>query len=218
MNTFIISSKYLEKSREEIDRIIELNKINKFDIELIEPEENLGIEDVRNIQKKVFLKPFRGEKKAVIINVIQGVSDEAQNAMLKLLEEPPANTLIFLITKSPHIFFPTILSRAKLIELDKGSAPEIDKKYFDILKNLRESSVGYQLKLAQDISKDKNEAIVWLEEVILAVRGQMLKNLEDKQEALMLRKLIHSLELTHYDLKTTNVNPRLALENLFLNI
>ena len=218
MQTYIISSKDLNRAREEADKFIRLNKINKFDIEVAEPEQALGIEDVRNIQKKVFLKPFRGEKKAVVIIVAQEVSDEAQNAMLKLLEEPPANTLIFLIAKSPHVFFPTILSRTKLIELDKGSAPKIDKKYSDILKNLRTSSVGYQLKLAQDISKDKNEAIVWLEEVILAAREQMLKNLEDKQESLKLRKLIHKLELIHYDLKTTNVNPRLALENLFLNL
>lgn len=218
MQTYIISSKNLEKAREEIDNIIKQNKVSKFDIEQIEPEQALGIEDIRNIQKKVFLKPFRGEKKAVIINVATGVSDEAQNAMLKLLEEPPASTLIFLVTKSAYVFLPTILSRCKLIELDKGIAPKIDKQYSNILKNLRMSNVEYQLKLAQDISKDKNEAIAWLEEVILAARDEMMKNLENKQESLTLRKLIHKLELTHYDLKTTNANLRLALENLFLNI
>ncbi len=215
MQTYIISSKDLEKAREEVDKIIKSNKINKFDIELIEPQQALGIEDVRLVQKKIFLKPFKGEKKAVIVNVVMGLSDEAQNSMLKLLEEPPPNTLIFLLTKNPHIFLPTILSRVKIIEV---KADENQKNLAGLKQVLEIEGLGDSLFLAQTVSKDKQEAIVWLEEVILAAREEMMKVLENKQEALKFRKLIHKLELTHYDLKTTNVNPRLALENLFLNI
>jgi len=46
----------------------------------------------------------------------------------------------------------------------------------------------------------------------------MLKNLEDKEKALKFQKVIKSLEHAHSDLKNTNVNTRLALENLFLNL
>lgn len=215
MNTYVIASKDLNKATAEVDKIIKQSKVGKFDVEQIEPEQALGIEDVRNIQKKVFLKPFKGEKKAVIVNVAMGVSDEAQNSMLKLLEEPPPNTLIFLKTTSVHIFLPTILSRVKIIEI-KTEKNQINPAGLKELLGIK--GVGDSLFLAQNISKDKKEAIVWLEEVILAARDEMMKKLENKQEALRLRKLIHKLELTHYDLKTTNVNPRLALENLFLNI
>lgn len=220
MQTFIISSKDLGKARNKADLILKENKVNKFDIETLEFEKALGIEDVRNIQKKIFLKPFKGEKKAVVIIMRQGATIEAQNSMLKLLEEPPLSTLIFLVTDNYQTFLPTILSRNKLLDLNTNIpiSKADDRIHSNFLKNLGIFKIGERLKLAQDISKDKAGAIEWLEETILVARSEMLKSLNDKEEALKLRKLIHKIELTHYDLKTTNVNVRLSLENLFLNL
>lgn len=215
MHSFIISSKKLEQGREEALKISKSEKINKFEIEILEFEKALGIEDVRNIQKKIFLKPIRGEKKATILVLPDGATIEAQNSMLKLLEEPPPSSLIFLVTGNAKVFLPTILSRVKLIELANGESQTNNDGLKEILSL---NSAGDRLYLAQVVGKDKNEAIVWLEQVILSAREKMLENLENKQESLRLRKLIHKLELTHYDLKTTNVNPRLSLENLFLNV
>lgn len=215
MQTFIISSKNLEKALERAQGIIKENKIDKFDIELLEPEQALGIEEVRSLQKKIFLKPLRGEKKAIIINLTNGATIEAQNSMLKLLEEPPASTLIFLLTNNAYSFLPTILSRVKTIEI-KDEENQIDDGGLEKILNLE--GAGDRLYLAQVVSKEKQDAIIWLEKAILASREKMLENVEDKREALKYRKIIHKLELTHYDLKTTNVNPRLALENLFLSI
>src|SRR3989344_3051443 len=220
MQTFIISSKDLGKARNKADLILKENKLNKFDIETLEFEKALGIDDVRNIQKKIFLKPFKGEKKAVVIIMRQGATIEAQNSMLKLLEEPPLSTLIFLVTDNYQGFLPTILSRNKLLDLNTNIpiSKADDRIHSNFLKNLGIFKIGERLKLAQDISKDKAGAIEWLEETILVARSEMLKSLNDKEEALKLRKLIHKIELTHYDLKTTNVNVRLSLENLFLNL
>ncbi len=215
MNTFIISSKNLEKALDEASKICKDNKIDSFSIEVLEFEKALGIEDVRNIQKTIFLKPFKGEKKALIIKLSTGATIEAQNSMLKLLEEPPLSTLIFLVTDNVQIFLPTILSRVKIIEL-KNEKFQTNASGLEEILNL--NGAGTRLYLAQVVAKDKNEAIAWLESAILAARERMLNSLEDKQESLRLRKLVHKLELTHYDFKTTNANPRLALENLFLNI
>lgn len=215
MGSFLISSKNLEKGREEVARIVKREKVSEFDIEIFELDKALGIEDVRNIQKNIFLKPFKGKKKATIIILKNGATIEAQNSMLKLLEEPPPSSLIFLITNNAKIFLPTILSRVKLIELTNEEFQTNPKGLEEILSL---DTAGDRLYLAQIVGKDKDEVIIWLETTILAARDKMLKNLNDKQESLKYRKLIHKLELTHYDLKTTNVNPRLALENLFLNI
>ena len=215
MNTFIISSKNLEKGREEAINFAKARKVDRIDIEILELEKALGIEDVRNIQKKIFLKPFRGDKKALIIKLNLGATLEAQNSMLKLLEEPPLSSLIFLITDNAKIFLPTILSRVKVIEIENESIQTNDDGLREILSV---DGAGDSLYLAQVVGKDKSEAIIWLESVIFSAREKMLKNLENKQEALKLRKLIHKLEFTHYDLKTTNANPRLCLENLFLNL
>lgn len=215
MNTFLISSRNLELGREEALRLVKREKVDKFDIESIELEKALGIEDVRNIQKTIFLKPFRGEKKATIIVLKNGATIEAQNSMLKLLEEPPQSSFIFLVSDNAKVFLPTILSRVKLIELTNGKLQTNPKGLEEILSL---GTAGDRLYLAQIVSKEKDEAITWLEQVILAAREKILINLSDKQESLKLRKLIHKLELTHYDLKTTNANLRLSLENLFLNL
>lgn len=215
MNTFIISSKDLEKALDEASKVCRENKIDSFSIEVLEFEKALGIEDVRNIQKTIFLKPFKGEKKALIVKLFAGATIEAQNSMLKLLEEPPMSSLIFLVTDNAKIFLPTILSRVKLIEI---ANEDIQTNNDGLKEILSTNCTGDSLYLAQVVAKDKNEAITWLEGTILAARKKMLSELANKQESLRLRKLIHKLELTHYDLKTTNVNPRLALENLFLNL
>lgn len=215
MNSFIISSGNFEEGRKEATRVINTQRVDPVDIETLEFEKTLGIEDVRNIQKKIFLRPLRGEKKATVLMLFDGATIEAQNSMLKLLEEPPPSSLIFLVTNNAKVFLPTILSRVKLIEISS----EKEKTNTDGLKEiLSMNGAGDSLYLAQSIGKDKSKSIAWLESAILSSRDKMLENLENKQESLKLRKLIHQLELTHYDLKTTNANPRLALENLFLNL
>lgn len=214
MNTYIISSKNLDLTKNEIDKITKENKVDIFDIETVEFEKALGIEDVRNIQKKIFLKPLKGARKAIILNISKGATIDAQNSMLKLLEEPPPSSIIILLTDNYHNFLPTILSRAKIIEIKNEI--EIDTK--SINQILEIEGEGDALYLAQLVSKEKDDAINFLEQAILGAREIMMEDLDDKQKALGLRKVIHKLELTHYDLKTTNANTRLALENLFLNL
>ncbi len=215
MNTFIVTSSNLSKGQERAFLEGDNQKIDHFDRQILEFEKALGIEDVRKIQEKIFLKPFKGERKALFVIMQQAATPDAQNAMLKLLEEPPANTLIYLVTTNHLSFLPTVLSRAKIIEV-KNEEVRTDSEILEKILNL--NGAGERLYLAQVVSKEKTEAVAWLETAILSAREKMLENVEDKQEALKLRKLIHELELTHYTLKSSNANPRLALENLFLNI
>ena len=214
MQTFVISSKDLEKGREEALRLASEQKINKFDIDIREFEKDLGIEEVRNLQKNIFLRPGHGQLKAVIMLLQKEATVEAQNSMLKLLEEPPPSCLIYIVIGNHRFLLPTILSRAKVIELANEQTGNAD----GLSEILKIQTPGDALELAQKISADKNAAIEWLEATILSARELMLEKLGDKQESLRLRKIIHNLEIAHYDLKNTNTNPRLALENLFLNI
>lgn len=214
MHAFVISSKNLEKGIEEAKSLSKKEKVNDFDIEILSFEEAFGIDDVRKIQKKIFLKPFRGKKKSLVIVLKTGITIEGQNSMLKLLEEPPPSSLIFLITGNHLSLLPTVLSRTKVIELKE----ERESNDENLNRFLGLEIDGDSLALAQEISKDKNSAILWLENLIFSAREKMLSNLSNKTESVKLRKLIHQVELSHYDLKNTNSNPRLVLENLFLNI
>lgn len=87
----------------------------------IEPEKpNIPIEAIRELQKFLLLKTTGtgNIRRTVIIEDAHRMTIEAQNAFLKLLEEPPADTLIVLTAVSPRLLLPTILSRTQHITIN----------------------------------------------------------------------------------------------------
>jgi len=81
------------------------------DIMFVEPETNVKIEHIREAQKFVSLSPVRLDKKVLIINRAHTMRDEAANAFLKTLEEPPGRALIIVLADRLDTILPTILSR-----------------------------------------------------------------------------------------------------------
>lgn len=66
MNSFLITSSNLDEGKDKALTLAKEEGIGKFDQTNLEYEKDLGIEDVRNIQKTIFLTPFKGEKKGSI--------------------------------------------------------------------------------------------------------------------------------------------------------
>src|SRR5579859_841327 len=128
--------------------------IDPFDISLFQPQTSLGIEDVREIQKKVFLKPFKSKEKAIIIGDAHSATIEAQNALLKLLEEPPMNTYVILTASSTRQFLATILSRCKIVMLDGASSKKF-KEQEAAIDSLITGSISEKLVFAQELAKNK---------------------------------------------------------------
>jgi len=224
MYSFLIVSKNKETALDFVNSECKKNQIDKFDVCLLTFQKAIGIEDIRNFQKKIYLKPIKSKAKAVILDGSNGLTIEAQNALLKLLEEPPANTIIYITISNKDLILPTIISRCKIINL-KDKEAELSKeeisKYLNILISLSSSGVGDRLKLAQDIAKNKDEVILTLEKMIIVAREELVENVKNKNESLLISQYLNiltSLTKTYTVLKTTNVNQRLALENLFLNI
>src|SRR5258706_3290004 len=225
MQSFILISKNIEKHKEYIANFCKDHNISKFDITNIATESSVGIEQVRDMQKTLFLKPMKGKEKIVVIENAENLTIEAQNALLKVLEEPPSNTFIFLSADSQEKFLPTIISRCKIITLEenKRSATDSNSKYTSILVVVSSGSVGERLKLAEELGKNKNEAIIWLEQNILDIRQQVLDDINTQHPQLPLHSqhsidLLKQLSEAYKTLETTNVNPRFCLKNLFLSI
>lgn len=218
MQSVIILSKDKGKIQKELDKIILGNKIYKFDVEKIQTEKTVGIETIRNLQKKIFLKPFKGDKKIVILESFLGITIEAQNAFLKILEEPPLSTTIVISSNSLDFFLPTILSRCTVINLDKSEKlkDETYEENLQVLKELKKGSTSYALKISQDNGKGREEALFLLEGLIITA-DQLLKNNDDFSLG-EIKNILKSIQKTHTIIKTTNVAPRFALENLFLNL
>ena len=82
------------------------------DFEIIEPDGNsIKIEQARHLIDKMLEKPIESEKKIFIINEADKMTVQAQNCLLKILEEPPSYGIIILVSSNEHVFLNTIKSR-----------------------------------------------------------------------------------------------------------
>lgn len=218
MQSLIISSKNQNAKDEYVKKICDDHRIDRFDIYIVEQEKGtIGIEEVRNLQKKLFLKPLKSPAKAVVVKNAENLTIAAQNALLKVLEEPPDNTIILLETKNKDLLLPTILSRCKIIEL-KGESSKLQSHELSTfnsqLSTFLKSGVGERLKLAQDTGKTKEEALVWLETMMFVIRKELIEQPSSTQYF----NILISFQKAYFILQTTNANPRFTLENLFLNL
>jgi len=95
---------------------LKMEKLQHPDLHIIESESSqIKIEDIRSLQKEANFRPYEGVMKVFIIDDAHRFNPEAANSLLKVLEEPPKDSLIILITHKPQNIFKTILSRCKVI-------------------------------------------------------------------------------------------------------
>ena len=210
MQSILITGKDKQNLREAVRAICAENKVSRFDVEIIESEKTVGIGDIRKLQEKLFLKPMESEIKVVVLEAFFGMTPDSQNAFLKVLEEPPTDTIIIILALSLDFVLPTVLSRCSLINFDKVkqlSEGEIVNN-LKIIAQLKNGGASKALKIAQDNSKDREVALAFLEGLIISLHNKL------ESENLQILK---ALQKTYTIIKTTNVTPRLALENLFLN-
>lgn len=214
--SFLITSLNRKLSDSYIQNLLKENTIDPLDTSFQIYEKAMGIEDVRNIQKAALLKPFRGKTKAVIVDTYTDITTQAQNALLKILEEPPANTIIILMATKKEVFLPTIISRCKVITLQDKQAQLSDddlSKLQETLSTLLNGKTGDKLKIAQDITINKENASLWLEKMAVFLENKLKENGRDAK----LLNFFKELQSTYRDIKNTNVSQRTALENLFLS-
>ncbi len=91
---------------------------------------NNGVEDIKSLMEQVQVPPQVGKYSVYIIDEVHMLSQQAFNAFLKTLEEPPAHAIFILATTEKHKILPTILSRCQTYDFNRISIP-------DIVKNLR---------------------------------------------------------------------------------
>jgi DNA polymerase-3 subunit delta' len=96
----------------------------------------ITVDQIRGLISKLALTPAMGRYKAAIIDEAQLMNGEAQNCLLKTLEEPPGNALIILIVKNAQRLLETIRSRAEILQFNFVGAVQMEKFARDyILEN-----------------------------------------------------------------------------------
>ena len=111
---------------------IAINEGKHPDVIEIDAASNRGIDDIRDLISKVKYSPIMGRYKVYIIDEVHMMTTEAFNALLKTLEEPPANVVFILATTEPFKLMPTILSRCQRYDFTKVSDGDIYNRLFDI--------------------------------------------------------------------------------------
>jgi len=88
---------------------------------------SIGIDRAREIKKFLWQKPNRSANRTLIIDRAELLTDEAQNALLKITEEPPASSLLILVIEDPESLRPTLQSRFRKVYFGPVSLKKIGK-------------------------------------------------------------------------------------------
>lgn len=107
---------------------------NHPDVQSVTPEGNLlRIDRIRSLIQTLAMKPFSARHRVVMIDQAQTMNKEAANALLKLLEEPPAHTTLILTAPSRSELLPTIISRCRHIAFTPLSHEDLKILIMDAL-------------------------------------------------------------------------------------
>ena len=237
----------------------EQKKESHPDLILVEAEKKeIQINQIRNLIRKLSLKPQAGSFKAAIIDNAHLMNQEAQTCILKTLEEPRGNTILILITEAPEILFPTILSRVQNIKFYPVEKEEIKnylkgngvlektieeisqislgrpgialdfikdvKKLDDFQKKIKElneiskSEIAVRFQYAKNLSEDPQEIKDTLDAWLSYFRNALLSQIRESGELQKIKNILENIQKTNFLISASNVNSRLALELLMLEL
>jgi DNA polymerase III subunit delta' len=224
-------------------------------------EGEIKIKQAREVLKKSSLRPYSALFKFIVIDNAHLMNQEAANALLKILEEPPQDTFFFLITEHPELIIDTIKSRTQRIKFfplteqeivsfleKKGASQEkaqeiagfsfgrpgtalnffLDfskinwrKKKIKELADVLKKDFSFKLGYAKTISEKPEELREILEVWQSYLRVLLLEKSKKRNvnySFIKIRKNLESIQETIFLITKTNVNPKTALETLFIEL
>ena len=145
-----------------------------LDIIELDAASNRGIDEIRSIKEKINFLPSEGTKKVYIIDEAHMLTDQASNAFLKTLEEPPSHVTFILCTTEPQKILPTILSRCQRYDFRKISHPLIVQRLNSIIESEGIVAENASLEvIAQSCDGSLRDAETILEQMIVSTNGNL---------------------------------------------
>ncbi|MEE0859683.1 MAG: hypothetical protein U0M12_09520 [Acutalibacteraceae bacterium] len=188
--------------------------------------EVVNVDEIRKICSDAYIKPNEADIKVYIIPNADKMQQQAQNAFLKILEEPPQNILFILCCTSSQTLLGTIRSRVTVYNLDKSGRNLSDdntKKAFEKAQQIATAiplSKGYKLLCAVGSVTDRNFAKTVMEQLLIivnsAIKEKVLHNerdsavqmLADKMDTVNLMNVINIITTAKIKLNS-NINMNL---------
>ncbi len=161
---------------------------------------SIGVDDIRaQINDTIMIRPYSSYYKIYIVDEAEKMTVQAQNALLKTIEEPPSYAVIILLTTNPNAFLPTILSRCVQLKL-KPLKDSVIRDYLTNTMHISESQAELcaafaRGNLGKAIKSAESEEFQKMHDELI----HMLKHIKD-MDISMLLNYIKKLKEKHTDL------------------
>lgn len=192
-----------------IQNITETLEIKAADLILTDETRVIGIGEIRDIIKKVSLKPHSSQYKLVVFGEGSNITPEGTHALLKTLEEPPGHSIFIIGAWSKDSLLPTIVSRCQKVRLPAGAIDELSNQEMTLFHEIPEMSVKEKFDLAKDLYQNEDLKKL-LDHLIIFYREKLFAGEEMSEIIKMINR--------YRQLLNFNINTRLLLENLFLEL
>lgn len=206
----------------DFSNIFLLGEQNKFPSFIVEKYrlQPLTIESVREAIHFLHLKG--GKKKVLIVRNIEDLDFSAQNALLKTIEEPPPQAILFLLAQNEEGVLPTIASRTKIIKLPIFNfrayfQERIEPRIYQFLEDGFKDKELLREKLRTDpLLFLENLLILWRDQLLnkLALEEFKITQIKGEIDLVFLKKALELFSL----LKRYHLNSRLQIENLIFQL
>lgn len=192
------------------------------DIYEIDAASNRGIDDIRELKEAVYTSPFESPYKVYIIDEVHMLSKDAFNALLKILEEPPAHVIFILATTERDKVLDTIISRCQVFEFHAPSRDELrdtvmavaqkesfllDASVADVIALSADGSYRDALGITQKVMMASGDAVLTADEVATIVGAPRNALLYDIFSAFVTKNVelglsaLSSADVGHLDMK-----------------
>lgn len=197
---------------------VDLNKTSP-DITFIKPEKTLrdgrqgsiSIDQVREMKREIYQKPVSTRFKIVLIESAEKLTREAQNSLLKVLEEPPPHAIIILDAKNKANLLPTIVSRSTIIRANTQKTLADSSSIFLKHRELK--------SLLLEVSRVENPT-EWLDDQMTLLHNSLVESIKNHQNIDSLNKIQETIEKCKEAkvMIEANVNAKFVLANLVFSL
>ncbi|GMB10281.1 MAG: hypothetical protein NkDv07_0076 [Candidatus Improbicoccus devescovinae] len=166
---------------------------------------SIGVDEIRWLKKNCFLSPTESDFKIFIINNAHKITIQAQNAMLKILENPPKFVYFILLCENSKALIPTLLSRVQILRLDiqdnmHFKQKSVFKVAFELFENLITNKKYDVLKLMSKYLKEREI----FKEILILTRNLIIEKCRTNPEFINIAdNLSESLNLLSHNI---NIN------------
>jgi DNA polymerase III subunit delta' len=162
------------------------------DLAMVRPyKQIIRVKPMRELEREANFRPFEGTARVFIVEDAEYMNDQAANALLKTLEEPPPTSRLILTTTNPTALLPTIRSRCQVIRFAPIAAPEIEQfltayKSFAasdaaLLARTSRGSLGRALATDVDDYRDRRQTMLQILKA-LALTGNQVQLLRSAEQ------------------------------------